>query len=47
MTIHGWSRPLARPKRGGERNSKIDVKRGTRVWAGFVWLREDRGRVKW
>jgi len=47
MTNRGWSRPFARPKRGGEHNSKTDIKRGTRMWAGFVWLREDRVRVKW
>jgi len=42
-----WSRPLARPKRGGDCNSKIVIERGTRMWAGFVWLREDRVCVKW
>ena len=42
-----WSRPFATPKLGGEHNSKIDIKRGTRMWAGFIWLREDRVCVKW
>jgi len=35
-----WSRPFARPKRGGEHNSKIDIKRGTRMWQDlFGWGR--------
>lgn len=47
MTSHGWRRPFARPKRGEGHNSNVDIRRGTRMWAEFVWLREEMVLVKW